>query len=968
MRQPTGALMIGSTLGHYRIEALLGEGGMGAVYRAQDTRLQRTVAIKILTAGAGDSARNIVHEARAASTLNHPNIVTVHSVERAALAGGAEIDFIVMECVAGEPLGRIIARERLPLDRAIDYARQIAAALAAAHEAGVVHRDVKPANVLVSASGRIKILDFGIARRTALPDDVTAPLTVETLSGRGVLAGTLGYVSPEQIAGQAADARSDVFAAGVAMYEMLSGAQPFAGGTPWAVLDATVHRDPPPLKSLRGDVPDELSAVVERCLAKDPQRRYASGTDLSAALTSVSARLHAPAASRQRRYALVAIAAVLIAVLSIAFVVRTRAREERVRWARAALSDISRLNDEGDIVGAYRLGRRVIEAAPADPQVLQMWNAMTKPRRITSDPEGATIAFRAYAADDDGWIELGTTPMEAPLPIGQLRWRVSKPGYVTSEFASVIRAAQFTLKPEGSAPDGMVYVRPGSFNLEISDAEVQLDEYWIGKFEVTNREYKRFVDAGGYRERKYWTQPFVHDGRVLSWDEAIARFRDATGRPGPSTWQFGAYPDGQEDYPVSGVSWYEAAAYAAFAGRSLPSVYHWYNASGAFGTSSDILRFSNFKGTGTQRVGASGGLGPAGAFDMAGNVKEWCWNEAVTGRRYVLGGAFNDASYQFRDQDARAPFTRTAGFGFRLMQPARPVSSALLQPVVSLERDPSTLKPVGDEVFAAYMSLYAYDPLPLDVRTENTDDSSPHWRHEQVSIRAAYSNDRVPIHLFLPTSSAPPFQVLVYMPGSDSVMLRSSQNLWMQWLEFVLRSGRAVALPVYQHTYERHQEPRPTGINALRTLVIQRIQDLRRTVDYLQSRPDVDSSRLAFYGLSLGAQLAPVALATEPRLRTGVLLSGGFETWKMPPEADPVNFTPRVRQPVLMVNGRDDFDLPYASAQLPMFQMLGTAEADKQHIVFEGGHIPSRPLEIYKVVLDWLDHYFGPVNPTAGSR
>jgi dienelactone hydrolase len=205
------------------------------------------------------------------------------------------------------------------------------------------------------------------------------------------------------------------------------------------------------------------------------------------------------------------------------------------------------------------------------------------------------------------------------------------------------------------------------------------------------------------------------------------------------------------------------------------------------------------------------------------------------------------------------------------------------------------------------------------------------------------------------------------MPGSDSVMLRSSQNLWMQWLEFLIRSGRAVALPVYQGTFER-RTARAAGPNATRTVIVQRTQDLRRTVDYLSGRRDVDASRIAFYGLSLGAQLAPVALVAEPRLRTGVLLAGGFETWSLPAEVDPVNFAPRVRQPVLMVNGREDFDLPYSSAQLPLFRALGSLPTDKQHVVFEGGHIPPRPLEVYKAILDWLDKYLGPVTPTGGTN
>ena len=189
---------------------------------------------------------------------------------------------------------------------------------------------------------------------------------------------------------------------------------------------------------------------------------------------------------------------------------------------------------------------------------------------------------------------------------------------------------------------------------------------------------------------------------------------------------------------------------------------------------------------------------------------------------------------------------------------------------------------------------------------------------------------------------------------------RSSRGAYTQWLQFVVRSGRAVAFPIYQQTYERRRTS--TGAGFLREISIQRGQDVRRTIDYLASRSDIDTTKIAFYGVSLGAQLAPVYLAVEPRLRTGVLLSGGFETWRIPPESDPVNFAPRVRQPVLMVNGREDFDLPYDTAQVPLFNTLGTPAADKRHAVLEGGHIPPRPQLVFKEILDWLDRYLGPVS------
>jgi eukaryotic-like serine/threonine-protein kinase len=952
--------MIGSKLSHYVVEALVGEGGMGKVYRATDTILNRTVAIKVLSEVPlpdGESKRRLLHEARAASALNHPNVVTIHSVE-----SERGLDFIVMEHVSGSALE--IPAGGLPIDVALDYAIQIAAALSAAHDAGIIHRDVKPANVLVTRTGHLKVLDFGIARRVEMQGEApTRQFTADaTVGSPGVVVGTIGYLSPEQIAGQPATIRSDVFSFGALLFEMLTGSPPFAGPTLWAVMDATVRKASPPLESLRPDVPLDLSRIVGRCLAKNPDDRYASASNLHADLQAIRSRLTAPAArSRTGRVAMVAMTVGLgLAILGGSALVWTRVRESRIRWAHeTVVPEVTRLAEAGDQVGAYRLIQRALAILPNDPQLNELWNRTT-PAPIMSDPAGADVAFRAYSGTDEGWIPLGKTPTTERHPIGMLRWRFSKDGYEPIEVGPDHPSFLVHLVPKGKAIPGMVFVGAGSFALDSDTSEVGLPDYWLDKFEVTNRAFKEFIDRGGYRDQRFWREPFVKDGHVISWADAMNEFRDKTGRMGPSTWELGAYPDGQDDWPVSGVSWYEAEAYAAYAGRQLPTVYHWGNASGAFGVFSEILRFSNFGGKGTVRVGSTGGLGPFGTYDMAGNVKEWVWNEATGGRRYVMGGAFNEATYMFRDQDAQLPFDRRPGMGFRCMSQEAPVAAKLAAPIASLERDVSALKPVGDDVYEAYRHLYDYDPIPLEARVDEIDTSNPHWRKERVSFRASYGNERVLASVFVPIDAKPPFQAVVYFPGSDAARLQSSRTLWLQFLEFIIRSGRVVVYPVYQQTYER-RVPVRQGQAFLRQIGIQRGQDLRRTIDYLESRPDIDRSRFAFYGLSLGAQLGPVYLAIEPRLRTGVLLSGGFETWTIPPETDPVNFVTRVKQPVLMVNGRDDFDLPYETAQVPMFRMLGTDAADKRHVVFEGGHIPPRPNDIFKEILDWLDRYLGPV-------
>ncbi len=574
-------------------------------------------------------------------------------------------------------------------------------------------------------------------------------------------------------------------------------------------------------------------------------------------------------------------------------------------------------------------------------------------------------------AVDAGWELIGNSPIEnIRIPGGYLRWKITKEGFQTAEgaFSSWLSPVlHLTLDSQGAAPPGMVRIPSGRYQFP-NAPPVELQDYWLDKCEVTNKQFREFVDQGGYQKRKYWKHPFVKDGRVLSWEQVMAEFRDATGRPGPSTWELGTYPDGRADFPATGVSWYEAAAYAEFAGKSLPTIYHWYKGAVRDGNFSDILRLSNFGGQGPARIGSHQGLGPYGTYDMAGNVKEWCWNQAGS-RRYVLGGAWSEPSYMFRERDAQSPFERSATCGFRCAKYSAPLPEALTGPVENLSRDYAKEKPVADEVFRFYQSIYAYDRTDLKAVVEAVDDSSEQWRKEKIGFNAAYGNERVIAYLFLPRNAAPPYQTVIYFPGSSAFLSRSSEDLAVWRLDFVIRSGRALLYPVYKGTYERRTDfdiSSSLGSNRNRDLIIQWFKDLSRSVDYLETRQDIDRERLAYYGFSTGAALGPVLTALEPRLKASVLLAGGLNFWRRQPEVDPINFAPRARLPVLMLNGRDDFIFPLATSQIPLFRFLGAPEKDKRHVLFDGGHALPRNLVI-KEVLDWLDRYLGPVKTSAAS-
>ena len=276
--------MIGKTVSHYRIVEKLGGGGMGVVYKAEDTKLGRMVALKILPperVADPNRKRRFVQEARAASALNHPNIITIYDIDEAE-----GVHYIAMEHVEGKTLDRLIARHGLRVNEALKYAVQMAAALAKAHSAGIVHRDLKPTNVMVTDDGLVKVLDFGLAKLTETePTGETATaVTAEPKTEEGTIVGTVGYMSPEQAEGKPVDARSDIFSFGSVLYEMLTGQRAFQGETKAATIAAILREEPKPLSQVVEGLPREVERLVKRCLRKDREHRLQTMADLKVAL------------------------------------------------------------------------------------------------------------------------------------------------------------------------------------------------------------------------------------------------------------------------------------------------------------------------------------------------------------------------------------------------------------------------------------------------------------------------------------------------------------------------------------------------------------------------------------------------------------------------------------------------------------------------------------------------------------
>ena len=949
---------VGRQYGPYRILSPLGAGGMGEVYRAHDSKLGRDVAIKTLPPEFAHDPERLARfrrEAHTLASLNHPHIAAIYGLEESA-----DENYLVLELVEGDTL-----HGPLPVATALDRARQVAEALEAAHEQGIIHRDLKPTNIKVTTQGRVKVLDFGLAKaiwgaeaQAHLSQTVPA---AGAASVAGHIVGTPGYMSPEQARGAVVDQRTDIWAFGCLLYELLAGRRAFEGGTVPDAIAAVLEHEPE-WQALPAEAPSKVRDLLRQCLQKDANRRLNHMADARAILEEVQRGQNSWRAIARQPRLTIPLAAILVMLGLLG--VRLYQRSSRVRWVRGqAIPEIARLLDASEYKAAFRLMRRAEAVLPNDPALKQIHHGNSLPASFRTNPPGADVWATGYDPEDNDWLYLGRTPFTTnELLFGLYRVRIVKPGFQTILGAAEVRGGttlEFDLDAEGSIPPDMVRVAGGTASIPGLDDRT-LSAFLIDRYEVTNRQFRDFIDRGGYRNREYWKQAFVQDGRPLSWEEAMHLFRDSTGRPGPATWEGGEYPQGHEDYPVNGVSWYEAAAYAEFAGNQLPTIYHWQQAARP-GFFADMTGLSNFSSTGLARVGAYPGLGAYGTLDMPGNVKEWCWNE-IGGQRHIRGGAWNEPVYVFADLDARSPWNRSAQNGFRCVRYDVSQAPAVLAPVTRPIRDFNREKPVPDEVFQLYRRLYAYDSTELDSRTEGVDEENSYWKREKISFAAAYGNERVFGYFYVPKHGSPPYQTILYAHPGMSTRLPSLQAAEEHFFDFLVKSGRAFLVPVLKGHYRRRYASPPAGANELRDRLILESKDFRRSIDYLVSRPDVDRDRLGIFGLSRGACLMPILAVDEQRLKAAALLSVGL-FYNLLPEADPFHFLPRFRLPTLMAGGRSDFIFPLETSQRPMFRLLGAPDQDKRWVLWEGGHGDCRPSypRLIKETLDWFDRYLGPV-------
>jgi eukaryotic-like serine/threonine-protein kinase len=554
--------MITKTISHYEIVAPIGEGGMGVVYRAVDTRLGRPVAVKLLhtdkTAN-GESRKRFVQEARAASALNHPHIITIYDIGQ-----DQGVDFIAMEFVAGQSLAHVIRQSRLKIGEGLTYAVQIADALAAAHAAGILHRDLKPANIMVSDKGSIKVLDFGLAKliESAQLREIDERATTSTAgvdqsvqTEEGTILGTAAYMSPEQAEGKPADARSDVFSFGAVLYEMITGRRAFNGTTKMSTLAAIMTTEPEPPGQVVPGLPRELEKMIARCLRKSPERRWQSMADLKVALED------------------------LLEDSDSAGVAQRAAEPPARRWIAFALGGLATIAIGGLIAGAWwRAARTHPEDGPR-PFLTRLTSDVGWTDYPAISLDGKTLA---YASDrsGDGNLDIWVQHLPDGAPVRLTRHAADE---VEPSFSSDGSRVAFQSSRQG----GGIYVVPTLGGEERGEARLLAargfsprfspDGKWIA-YGVTEDAGGRLyvapayggpatpVAAGFYRAQAHAWSP---DGRhLLFWGQ---RHRDAPADNNVD-WYVSAIPGGQP-VPTQARDVLRREQFQAFQGLPFPDVW-----------------------------------------------------------------------------------------------------------------------------------------------------------------------------------------------------------------------------------------------------------------------------------------------------------------------------------------------------------------------------------------------------------
>ena len=605
--------------------------------------------------------------------------------------------------------------------------------------------------------------------------------------------------------------------------------------------------------------------------------------------------------------------------------------------------------DSGEISKSFIMSRDLLKRYPNNEIIKNYYSKSSRYVKLKTDKQGIDVSVM-YPGDST-YNYIGKTPIDSFVVPNNYQYHYLKFNYDNAEFIERSRNNHDYRFPENTIeiPRGhkaFLGITPRFMWLQGLDFEnINIESFSIAENEVSNKDFQEFVDAGGYENRIYWDFPYQVGSKTYDFNSTIKMFTDRYGKPGPSNWAYGQFPAGLDNYPVTGVSWFEARAYAKFKNLKLPNIYEWAYASGVsenfMNVNQYVTRNSNYNSTQLREV--SNELGSYnGLNNIGGNIKEWTLNPNGDNQEKfsIMGGAYNEPSYTFNNYYSLSPFDRSIGNGFRLSKNLTNGQSELDNDIIpEFKRNFYKIEDISDEVFNVYKSQFDYNSQPLNSKTSNIENFQDGYSAQIFEMETTYESDEKLFgYVVFSNRFKDKYDPIIIYPNASSIGSNTDTNLPNQLLnrfKYLIDEGYAVIHPIYHNTYSRektHNTFWPNDSEKYKNTIIKIGQDYKRSLDYIESRNDFNFENLSYFGYSWGSTTSNYLLAIDDRIKAAVLCVGGLMMQKSKKEVEAHYYVRRIKTPILHIVGKEDGIFGFEESYKPWKELIGTAK-DKLKLI-----------------------------------
>lgn len=613
------------------------------------------------------------------------------------------------------------------------------------------------------------------------------------------------------------------------------------------------------------------------------------------------------------------------------------------------LPEISNAFDKGETLNVFKKTKILLEKFPNNQILRNFYLKSSRKISVDTDLEGTQVFIKYFR--DSIWNYIGLTPIDSI--------RVPELGFDTNDFNLKLINGDIEYLPEGGEygffdmslikelPPGFTFKRtkekifmnfPGIF----LGSENVIPAFGVSKTEVSNRQYKKFLEDGGYENPDYWDFPIKIKGENYYFKNSIKLFTDKFGKFGPKNWTYGEYPEGEGNYPVRGISWFEARAYAKYKGLSLPNIFQWLDAAKLSGFTAKIpdisgsnynsgtLKEVNFQINNTEILP-----------NIAGNVREWVTNSHGLDRKGILGGSYETKEYTFNSFYSLSPFNRSIQNGLRLVKNLSNKNSLNENLIIKhIERDFKLEKNVSDEVFEVYKSQFDYPKTPLDVKENFIELPNKKYLIEKFEMATPYKSDEKLYGYIISSKKTEKTKPIIEFPSAGAIfnneLIINDQTI--KEYKHLLDEGYSVIIPVYYNTWGREKTIKdwwPNETEEYKNTIIKIGKDFKKVIDYLETKKNLDISKLSYMGYSWGSVTSNILLAIDKRITSAAIFVGGLMLQKSRKEIESHLYVRRIKIPILHIVGKLDGIFEFEDSFLPWDELIGTNKEDKLTIILD---------------------------------